>query len=131
MSPCPAEGAVAAADIVMLFDPTVAMVVPGGITPEVVASLSSSPARTLVSPPPHVTRVDPVLSVHDVRLNGADVKEKVTVPVGVAPKADGTTDAVKWTSVFRTGGRGEPARYVFDVEGKMGWLELWEPTEKF
>lgn len=131
VSPRPPDGAVAAADMVMLFVPTALTVVPAGIAPGVVVSLSCSPTRTLAMPPAHATRVEPELTVHDVRLNGADVKENVTVPVGTAPKAEGTTEAVKWTPVLRTGGNGEPARYVFDVDGMMGWLELCEPAEKF
>ena len=109
MSPRAADPAAAAADRVM-FAPIAATVVPVGMVGDDVMSVNWSPTRTVPTPPAQVIRFEPEVRVHEVRSNGADVKENVTVPVGTAPKAEGTTEAVKCTSVPRTGGNGEPAR---------------------
>ena len=103
-----ASVAVAAADNVNAFVPTALTVVPVGMADGLDVSVTWSPT-TIPPSPEQVSRFE-LATVEQVSVKGTEVNENATVPVAVVPNPDGTTDDVKWTAVFRSGGMGEPAR---------------------
>lgn len=119
----PLEESEGAAESVMEPDPTALTWVPAGRAVGVVVSLTTSLTRTPPKLVPQDTLVEPPVRVQGERTNGAEEKVNWTVPVGTTEGWAGTTDAVKCTAVPCSGGRGDPATYVFDPVGVMVWVE--------
>jgi hypothetical protein len=122
----PLEEPEGAAERVKEADPTAVTWVPAGRAVGVVASLTTSLTRTLPKLDPQDTLVEAPVRAQGERANGAEEKVNCTVPVGTTEGWAGTTDAVKCTAVACSGGRGDPATYVFDPVGVMVWVEECE-----